>query len=124
MPTLPAPETGEEKGEIPLLARSQLTGSALDQELSIWEHSKERPTVTRRQPQRAVVGGAPQKSTELGAQQHHTSMPTDAGSPFIFTLSRGGECPLGTQGTQRNQLNLSTPAPWQGAAHPRPGLNP
>ena len=59
------------------------------------------------QPQGAVVWGEPQKSTELGAQQHHTSMTTDVGSPFIFTLSRGGESPLGTKGTQSNQLTLS-----------------
>ena len=72
--------------------------------------------MTLHQPQGAVVWGAPQKSTELGPQQHHTSMPTEAGIPFIFTLSRGGENPLGTQGTQSNQLTLShtgPPVKWQ-----------
>ena len=63
------------------------------------------------QPQGAVVWGAQQNSSELGAQQHHTSMPTDAGSPFIIPLSRGGESPLGTQGTQSNQLTLSHSGP-------------
>ena len=67
--------------------------------------------MTLRQPQGAVVWGALQKSTELGSQQHHTSMPTYAGSPFIFTLSRGGESTLGTPGTQSNQLTLSHSGP-------------
>ena len=77
------------------------------------------------QPQGAVVWRAPQKSTELGAQQHHTSMPTDAGSPFIFTLSRGGESPLGTQGTQSNQLTLShSGPPGKGQRIPVQGKTP
>ena len=67
--------------------------------------------MTLHKPQGAVVWGALQKSTELGAQQHHTSMTTDVGSPFIFTLSRGGESPLGTQGTQSNQLTLRNSGP-------------
>ena len=67
--------------------------------------------MTLRWPQGALVWGAPQKSTELGAQQHHTSMPTDAGGPFILALSRGRESPLGTQGTQNKQLTLRPTGP-------------
>ena len=75
--------------------------------------------MTLRWPQGALARGAPQESTELGAQQHHTSAPTDAGGPFILTLSRGRESPLGTQGTQSNQLTLSpTGSPGKGRRIP------
>ena len=40
MPTLPARDTSEEKGENPLLTRSQLTGRPLNQKLSICESCK------------------------------------------------------------------------------------
>ena len=75
--------------------------------------------MTLRRPQGTLARGAPQESTELGAQQHHTSAPTDAGGPFILTLSRGRESPLGTQGIQSNQLTLSpTGSPGKGRRIP------
>ena len=77
--------------------------------------------MTLHQPQGAVVWGAPQKTTELVPQQYHTSMPTDVGSPIIFTLSRGGEIALETQAHRETADPEPHRAPWQGAAHPCPG---
>ena len=126
VPTLPARDTSEEEGEIPLLARSQTRGeSAGSEALPSGSPAKDRNAVTLRRPQGALARGAPQESTELGAQQHHTSLPTDAGGPFILTLSRGkrrGKPSGNTRHTEQPADPEPHRAPWQGAAHPRSRL--